>query len=111
MLQFRKLLLVSLVVGVFMALAGCGGSVIDDIMKNPDNWKDKEITLSGRVDRTMGDVYKKPVFFLKDGRSIIMVLAKGNEMPSPKKKITVTGTIKVDYTVSGKKVDVIIVEK
>ena len=113
MSHFGKQRLAMLAFVVLVSLAGCGGSKLWDITQNPDKYKGKTVTVTGTVDKVMGDIYRtEPVYTINDGKGMLMILGKAREaLPAPKKKITITGVLETKYMVGGKEVEIILVEK
>ena len=110
MLFSRRFCLAVLMIVLSLSIAGCGGSKLADIQDHPEKYEDKEVTLEGKVDRVLVDIYKGPVYLLKDRKGVVLVLSKDQVPPGPKTKVTVTGVIKMKYDVRGKVIDVLLVE-
>ena len=111
MLFSRRFCLALSMIVLSLSIAGCGGSKIADIQDHPEKYEGKEVTLTGQVDRVLVDIYKGPVYLLKDRKGVVMVLSKEAVPPGPKTKLTVTGVITMKHEIRGKVIDVILVEK
>jgi len=89
----------------------CAASVkIGDIKSTPNRFHNKKVTLRGTVDETITlPILGVAVYYLNDGSGKIWVKPK-QATPAKGDRVTVTGTIKVGLTISGRSFGMILIE-
>jgi hypothetical protein len=97
-----KLMLLGMVAGVVLVLAGCPQQTsISDITRDPGAYMNKEVTVVGTVNRSYG-LLGNGVYELSDGSGSIWVLSEGYGVPSDGVQVGVTGTVIPTLTFGGK---------
>lgn len=96
---------------LFLLSLYCAAAVsIGEIKNSPQRFHDKRVTISGIVDETITlPILGVGVFQLNDGTGKIWV-KPNNRMPEKSDRVSVTGTIKVGLTISGKSFGMILLE-
>ena len=100
----RKVAAVSLL-GVLISavlLTGCPPRLkISDIQRDPGRYANKEVTVAGNVDRSIGAL-GMGVFQVDDGTGKIWVLSESYGVPGQGTRVVVTGTLMQTATFAGK---------
>lgn len=96
---------------MLMLLIQCAASVrIGDIRTSPNQYHNKKVTISGTVDETITlPILGVGVYQLNDGTGKMWVKPK-ELTPEKGDQVTVTGTIKVGITISGRSFGLILIE-
>lgn len=97
----RTLLVILLAVGI-LCLAGCPTRTsIADINHDPGHFRDKEVTIAGRVSDSFGAL-SAGVFQIDDGTGTIWVYSQNYGVPSNGAKVSVTGRLEQGFSFGGR---------
>jgi hypothetical protein len=93
-----------------MTILGCPSRTsIGHITKNPGNFAGREITIAGRVKRSVGAI-GNGIFQIDDGSGRIWVYSQGLGVPSSGSKAAITGYIQQGISFGGRSFAVVMKE-
>jgi hypothetical protein len=99
--QIRVLLALALLVAT-VSLAGCPKSTtIADINADPGRFRDKEVSIQGRVVNSFG-LGGEGGYELDDGTGRMWVVAGGRSVPSKGSNVRATGRVQTGLTFAGR---------
>jgi hypothetical protein len=98
------------VTAAVVLIIGCGGTKLADIQNELEKFKDKQVTLSGKVSETLALPFvHKGAYQLDDGTGKIWVVPAG-DVPARGEKVKVTGTVRVGVEIAGKSFGTVLME-
>ncbi len=110
MTRHSKNLLTSALVLAALLLAGCPqGTTIRDIQNDPNRFRDKEVSVTGRVVTSFGAA-GEGAYELDDGTGRIWVLTTQGGVPGEGARVRVTGRVDSGVTFGGRSFGVVIRE-
>ena len=107
----NKIYFTALVLMLILSFSCGGGLRIRDVSDNSEQYRNQEITLSGKVIETISiPLVTRGFFKMDDGSGEIWVRPVGN-VPVKGENVKITGTLKIGLTVADKNFGLILVEK
>jgi hypothetical protein len=93
------------------AVVGCGWHThISEINQTPQEYKDKEVSIKGRVVETLSIPFvQKGLYQMDDGSGKIWIVS-GERVPFRGEKVTVKGEVKTGFTIANRTFGTVIVE-
>lgn len=106
--------LTRLVLTVFVAALlcqGCGATKVSDITQNVDNFKDRHVSLRGKVVETLALPFvHRGAYQLDDGTGKLWIIPAG-DVPERGKQLRVTGTVRSGFEIAGRRLGLVLLEK
>lgn len=103
--------IVFMLLGICISITACSSvftTKINDILSNPRDYTDKQVTVSGEVEDAFSLIVVK-YFVLKDDTGTIPVISQ-KPMPAKGKQIKVTGIVQEAFSLGDQNL-VVIIEK
>jgi hypothetical protein len=101
----RKLLLV----GAVVFLAGCGPTKIGRILDEPNRYRDRNVTVEGKVDRSFGAIVAG-VYQVDDGTGKLYVISKSG-VPRTGSRVKVNGRVQQGITIGNRSIGTVLNER
>jgi hypothetical protein len=103
----RRLLLP--LAGSVLFLAGCGPTKIGRILDEPNRYRDRNVTVEGRVERSFGAVIAG-VYQVDDGTGKLYVLSKSG-VPRSGSRVQVNGRVQQGITIGNRSIGTVLNER
>ncbi len=104
----RRMLLLPLA-GLLLFLSGCGTTKIGRILDEPTRYRNRNVTVEGRVDRSFGAIVTG-VYQVEDNTGKIYVLASRGGVPRRGTNVRVTGRVQQGITIGNRAIGTVITE-
>jgi hypothetical protein len=102
MLRFRRVFALLALAVATISLAGCPkGTTISEINADPGRFRDKEVSIEGRVVTSFG-VAGEGAYELDDGTGRIWVISSGGGVPSQGARVRAVGRVQSGITFAGR---------
>ena len=108
----RNKIYFTILVLILIRFSACGEKLlIRQVLDNSEQFRNQQITLSGKVVETISiPLVNKGFFKMNDGTGEIWVRPVGN-VPNKDEKVLITGTLKIGLTIADKNFGLILIEK
>ena len=103
----KKRLLAPVLASAFF-LTGCGATKIGRILDEPNRYRNRNVTVEGRVDRSFGAIVTG-VYQVDDGTGKLYVLSKGG-VPRSGSKVKVNGRVQQGITLGSRSYGTVLTE-